>query len=361
MEAFEPEIMDDKSLEKVEKANKLAIVHNQLIEKRNKFTLDEIRLMDTLISFIQPEDKELKDYKIPVSIFQELMGSNRKDTYDIVRKAVRGLRNKGIEIETINKKGKKVWETFSFISYGMYIEGEGSFIVRISREFKPYLLQLKEFFTKVPIKYTYRMSSKYSVLLYELLKQYENFGRRKDSIDKLRTILGIEPNEYKRFYDFEKWVIKTAVKEINEKTDIEVSYIKKKTGRKITHIEFQIRQKNKSKNEKIGDTTETAKTPSQSVDTQGQKNRKNFNPEDLWKGVLKILEYNYGAHPADIDFIGANTFPEYHAKTTPKLMVIKIEDTKDKKLVKNVLEEYKKQIDEIVNIETGGSYIAVIE
>jgi hypothetical protein len=124
------------------------------------------------------------------------------------------------------------------------------------------------------------------------------------------------------------------------------------------------KEKNKSKNEKIGDTTETAKTPSQSVDTQGQKNRKNFNPEDLWKGVLKILEYNYGAHPADIDFIGANTFPEYHAKTTPKLMIIKIEEDlneKEKLWIEKMLNFYKDKIKEIVKIETAGTYNVDVE
>ncbi|WP_081826623.1 RepB family plasmid replication initiator protein [Persephonella sp. KM09-Lau-8] len=56
-------------------------------------------------------------------------------------------------------------------------------------------------------------------------------------------MLGVEPGEYPRFEAFERRVLKKAVEEINEKTDLKVSYSKKRTGRKVTHIEFMIEKK----------------------------------------------------------------------------------------------------------------------
>jgi len=269
------EVVEPK-VEEVDKVNKNAIatIHNNLIQARHRLSLEEIRLMDTIISFIQPEDDDLKKYKIPVSIFKELYGTKRKDVYDVVKRAVEGLLSKPIKIEGVNDKGKKVFKMFNFISYGEYEEGAGSFYISIDRNFKPYLLQLKEFFTRIPIKYTYVLHSRYSIRLYELLKQYENTGFRVDYLPDLREMLGIEPEEYKRFEAFERIVLKRAVKEINEKTDIEVSYEKKKTGRRITHIEFKIKPKSVIK----GDTTQEKKTPSESVDIQRQEKEKN---EDL--------------------------------------------------------------------------------
>jgi len=264
---IEPEVITE--LEEINQINKNAIatIHNNLIQARHKLSLEEIRLMDTIISFIQPEDEDFKIYKIPVSIFKDMYGEQRKDIYDVVKRTIEGLLSKPIKIETVNKNGKKSFKMFNFISYGEYLEGQGSFYISISPQFKPYLLKLKEFFTKIPIKYTYILKSKYAIRLYELLKQYEETGFRIDGIKDLREMLGVEDCEYSRFVDFERWVLKTAVKEINEKTDIEVSYKKKKTGRKITHIEFTI----KSKKAEIEDTTQTTKSIPQSVDIQEQK------------------------------------------------------------------------------------------
>ena len=342
-----PEMVEMNKISKKAVAN----IHNALIQSRHKLSVEEIRLMDTIISFIQPEDEEFKRYKIPVSIFQELYGTQRKDIYGVVKRAVEGLLSKPIKIESLNSKGKKVFEMFNFISYGRYEEGSGCFYVEIDRNFKPYLIELKEFFSRIPIKYTYVLKSTYAIRLYELLKQYENTGFRVDSLPDLREMLGVEPEEYSRFDNFERRVIKPAVKEINEKTDLEVSYTKKRTGRKISHIEFEV----KSKNAKIGNTTETTKSPSESIDIQGQKMEKNFNSEDLWKGVLKILEYNYGIHPVDIDFLRDKTRVEYNAKLTPKEIVVF--PVEDENLVKGILEEMKPKIDEIVKIETGGTYV----
>jgi len=352
--SIEPEVITE--VEEVNKINKKAVatIHNNLIQARHKLSLEEIRLMDTIISFIQPEDDDFKVYKIPVSIFKDVYGEQRKDIYDVAKRTIEGLLSKPIKIESINKDGKKSFKMFNFISYGEYIEGQGSFYISISPQFKPYLLKLKEFFTKIPIKYTYILRSRYAIRLYELLKQYEETGFRVDKIEDLREMLGVEKNEYTRFVDFERWVLKKGIKEINEKTDLEVSYTKKRTGRRITHIEFEF----KSKNAKQGDTTQTTKTPSQSIDTQGQKKGINSNP-DLWQGVIKILEYNYNVNPDDIDILRYYTYAKYKADETPKLMVIctDIETRKGKEAIRNILSKNWNSIKEIVKIETNGNYV----
>jgi len=352
--SIEPEVITE--VEEVNKINKKAVatIHNNLIQARHKLSLEEIRLMDTIISFIQPEDDDFKVYKIPVSIFKDVYGEQRKDIYDVAKRTIEGLLSKPIKIESINKDGKKSFKMFNFISYGEYIEGQGSFYISISPQFKPYLLKLKEFFTKIPIKYTYILRSRYAIRLYELLKQYEETGFRVDKIEDLREMLGVEKNEYTRFVDFERWVLKKGIKEINEKTDLEVSYTKKRTGRRITHIEFEF----KSKNAKQGDNTEIKKSPSESVDTQGQKKRVNSNP-DLWQGVIKILEYNYNVNPDDIDILRYYTYAKYKADETPKLMVIctDIETRKGKEAIRDILSKNWNSIKEIVKIETNGNYV----
>ena len=230
-----------KEIKKINK-NAIATIHNNLIQARHRLSLEELRLMDTIISFIQPDDEDFKRYKIPVSVFKDLYNLRRKDIYDVVKRAVEGLLSKPIKFEE-TAEGKRKFKMFNFISFGEYEEGAGNFYVEIDRNFKPYLLQLKEFFTRIPIKYTYVLNSKYAIRLYELLKQYEETGYRVDYLSDLREMLGVEPGEYPRFEAFERRVLKKAIEEINEKTDLRVSYSKKRTGRKITHIEFIIEKR----------------------------------------------------------------------------------------------------------------------
>ncbi len=305
-EVIEPEVI--REMEEVKKVNKnaLATMHNNLIQARHRLSLEEIRLMDTIISFIQPEDEDFKIYKISVSILKELYPTERKDIYDVVKRTIEGLLRKPIKIERIDEKGNREFFMANFIADGSYKEGKGYFEVSISARLKPYLLQLKDLFTRIPLRYTYVLRSSYSIRLYELLKQYEQTGFRVDYLPDLKEMLGIKKDEYKDWRNFERIVLKRAVKEINEKTDLEVSYKKKKTGRKITHIEFTIRTKPKASNDKdereifekakvlnTGYTPKLTKTSSETLDNQGLYKvpkielDKNENFMNVWEEIGK--------------------------------------------------------------------------
>ena len=76
--------------------------------------------------------------------------------------------------------------------------------------------------------------------IYELLKQYQKIGTRRIKIKDLREMLGIKPNEYKRYNDFKRFVLLPAKEELPDKTDIKFDFKEIKTSRKITDIEFNI-------------------------------------------------------------------------------------------------------------------------
>lgn len=84
------------------------------------------------------------------------------------------------------------------------------------------------------------LNSKHSLALYEILKDYQNIGRIRIEVDDFKRLVGIEPEQYKIFTMLRKRIIDTAVKEINEKTDLKVVYDLEKQGRKITTIVFRV-------------------------------------------------------------------------------------------------------------------------
>ena len=284
--------LDTVKIEKISR-NVTATMHNNFIEARYRLTIEEQRILLALISLIKPEDEDFKDYKISVKAISELIGTRHKNMYKVLDEATDRLMNRLIKIELISEEGKRKFKKFHFISYAEYENGKGYLVIRIDKALKPYLLKLKEKFTKIPLRYLFTFRSTYSIRLYELLKQYEGTGFRIDELVELREMLGVEPNEYKRFEAFERKVLKVAVKEINKKADIEVSYKKKKTGRKITHIEFYIKPKNLNQ----GVDTNLTKTSSETLDIQGQKQEKFFEAKkdenkgtsvDIWEEIRKL-------------------------------------------------------------------------
>ena len=359
-EIIEPEICEVSPNMKLQKHN--AVMENALIEARYSLTVEEQRLVLTTIAMLDNVETAPNGFpmlKIPKKLIIEATGIHEKN-YHQIKTALRRLMQRVIEIETVGKNGKKEFVLYQWFSKAKYNEGAENIEVQFHPDLKPYLLELKKRFTKIPLKQVLQLRSKYAIRLYELLKRYEDTGFRTDYLPELRKKLGVEENEYPRFFDFERYVLKPAVKEINEKTDLEVSYTKKRTGRKITHIEFEI----KSKNANQGDTTETTKSLQQSVDIQGQKQaEKNYQPKtDLWATVLTILENRYDAEPDDIDLLQLYVYPVYKTDTKPKKMVLHtdIEAEKGKQAIRETLQKYINQIQEILRVETFGNYVLKI-
>ena len=93
------------------------------------------------------------------------------------------------------------------------------------------------------------MSSTYAVRIYQFIATRLGSQNKKDTFDfdlnKLRIYLDYT-NKLEDFRNFERTVLKKAEKEINEKTNIKMSYKKIKTGRSITNIKFTFSWKNKT-------------------------------------------------------------------------------------------------------------------
>ncbi|WP_425292017.1 replication initiation protein [Enterococcus faecalis] len=83
--------------------------------------------------------------------------------------------------------------------------------------------------------------------------QYEHYsnkgGRRAEQVESYRNpsilvkelrIMSDTVNEYKDFRNFDKWVLKKPIEEINKYTSFNVSYDKIKKGRSIDSIVFHI-------------------------------------------------------------------------------------------------------------------------
>lgn len=119
---------------------------------------------------------------------------------------------------------------------------------------------IERYFTQYLLQQTSQLKSAYSVRLYELLVQWKEAKRTPVfELNTFREQLGLGVNEYKVMGNFKLRVLDMAVNEINEKTDLKVTYEQTKKGRKIVGFQFKVLVKSKPKptnNNKEGNRSE---------------------------------------------------------------------------------------------------------
>jgi Protein involved in initiation of plasmid replication len=212
---------------------------NELIQN-GKFDLSliEQKIILTLIQRILPTDKEFQTYEFSIKNFCEICGIDSRNgkSYINCKNAIKSLHDKSFWI----KKDKKEY-LCSWVSKAIIEKDSGVIEIRLDEDLRPYLLELKRNFTSYSLFYILGMKSKYSIRLYEILKSYEYKNRARFDIDELKHMLCA--TNYTKWSDFKRYVIDSAIKEINNYTDVSVEYSVTKNGKKIQTLNFFIEMK----------------------------------------------------------------------------------------------------------------------
>lgn len=214
---------------------------NELIQKsRFSLSTQQQKIVLFLISRINPWDEDFKVYKFSIAEFSRVCGISRlggKD-YAELKAAIKEIADKSLWVRLENGKETLLrWIEKPYID-----EGKGTVEIRLDKDMKPYLLQLRENFTDYELIYTLRFRSKYSIRLYELIRsvQYHDLkeARCRFSVGQLKRLLDAE--EYGEYRDFKRRVLNTAVNEVNRYSDRDVQYTELKQGRKVMGLELAI-------------------------------------------------------------------------------------------------------------------------
>ena len=217
--------------------NTLVKKSNKLVTARFELSLIEQELVLTLISMINREDKDFKEYRFYVKDFFKLT-DNSEENHTYIKNSFRSLLSKTLEIKTENGG----WLMSNWLSSAESNKG-GYVDVCFDPKLKPYLLNLKACFTTYQLKNILFLHSAYSIRVYELLKQFEKTKTKTTSIDELRDILKI-PQSYTNG-NINQRILKPAKKELAELTDISFTYEFLRRGNKFIDIKFKIKRNSK--------------------------------------------------------------------------------------------------------------------
>ena len=249
-------------------SNFLVVKANNIIEASYQLSLNEQRLILAAISCI-PKGEEVTDntgYCVTRESFIEL-GINPKTASREIREACDRLFNRVITITTEAGTFKTRWVQ-DIMKYNSdwalanpefiqevtgsdpYAEDYILAAIRFSKSVLPFISNLSSNFTQYFLKDIAGISSGYSIRFYELMMQFKSTGYRKIRLDDLRNMLDLN-DKYPLTADLKRWVIDTAIDELNEKSPIEITYKLLKTGRKFTHLELKFKSKVEEKTKEI--------------------------------------------------------------------------------------------------------------
>ena len=242
----------------------LVVKANNIIEASYQLSLNEQRLILAAIACI-PKGEEVTDnigYCVTRESFIEL-GVNPKTASREIREACDRLFNRVITITTEAGTFKTRWvqdimrynSDWALANPEFIKEVTGSdpyaedyilAAIRFSKSVLPFISNLSSNFTQYFLQDIAGVSSGYSVRFYELMMQFKSTGYRKIRLDDLRNMLDLN-DKYPLTADLKRWVIDTAIDELNEKSPINITYKLLKTGRKFTHLELKFNKKSPSK------------------------------------------------------------------------------------------------------------------
>ncbi len=167
-----------------------------------------------------------------------------KTTYrEELKESLETMNGATVQWDTFGLDGEvKGWTTSSMIG-SVFIDGN-----TVKYEFTQ---AMKEVFRENPgfaqldLPSLIALRGKHALKLWRICKIYKDTltgSTGWQTVEQWRKVLGLKPEMYKAFFEFNKFVIKKAVAEINKVSDLRIKAEYKKNGRIVTEIRFlQIR------------------------------------------------------------------------------------------------------------------------
>ena len=247
------------SLKEIEKRK--IVEHNDLITSVAKMDKTPLKIFELAVSCIDtenlPKDNTIYLSKEELFTFFDVSDNGKHSRFkEAISKMqeqaffeVREAKNKGFKFRRILPIPTVEWTDY-----------DDKVMIRFNQDIMPYLIELKQNFTQYALSDLIDLNSKYSIILYKWLSmnynQYEHYsaknGRRAEQVESYRNpsitvkelrVITDTVKDYPRFDNFETWILKKPIEEINAHTHFNVTYDKIKAGRSIDSIVFHIEKK----------------------------------------------------------------------------------------------------------------------
>jgi plasmid replication initiation protein len=191
--------------------------HSAIIQISSTMTASARKVYNVLLFEAKKEQRKNKDklldfYSVDIDHIKRYTAIQKTSQVIECIEALSGLK---VTYNVLNKDKNKVWGTFCLISHA---EIENDVVMFSLPNTVVETFNRPEIYASIDIAIIKGLKSKYAIVLYEMLQDYKNLGKITIKLPEFRTLMGIGEDEYKRFADFNKRVLTTAIEEVKEKT-----------------------------------------------------------------------------------------------------------------------------------------------
>ena len=234
----------------------VAAIANKFIQHaRYKLTPREQKLILYMATLIKPEDSDFSLYMVPVGEIEHILKQDvtkkHGSFYERLDDLLDSITDKKISFPTeFTVDGVRLRGHINWVAGAVpKINKDGVLCVEFgfSPQMKPFLLGLKEKFTRLRFVEVAKMRSGFSIRIFQMCKAYYGEHARHGrnviavGVEELKERLGIG-GKYPDFRNFRRKVLDVAREEINKKTSLELEYEYVRRGRRIGEIRIIINE-----------------------------------------------------------------------------------------------------------------------
>ena len=231
--------------------NELVVKDNALINASYNLEVTEQRLILLAIINARETGKGITaDSKLEIHAhdYASRFDVSNSGAYKALKEAVNNLFDRQFSFKEPDKKGNLGVVRSRWVSRIKYIDDSATLEITFAPDVVPLITRLEQHFTSYQLKQVSQLTSKYAIRLYEFLIAWREVGKVPQiEISDFRNRLGLLESEYTAMSDFKKRVLEPSIKQINEHTDITVTYEQHKKGRIISGFSFKFKQKQQPK------------------------------------------------------------------------------------------------------------------
>ena len=211
------------------------------IQIQSKISLLQRRAWNVLLANAYNElpDKEIHSVSV-VELAAKLGFGDGNQEY--LKEMLRSLRSCEVEWNLLNKDNKQEWGVAGLLAEVRITDGICFYQFSHTLRLK---LHNPRVYAKLNLRLQNRFRSRYALVLWEVCFDYFDTTRDQGEtpfipLETYRELMGIEADEYQTFKALNQFVIKPAIKEINDLTNYLVEVEQKRLGRRIGELKFRI-------------------------------------------------------------------------------------------------------------------------
>lgn len=211
------------------------------IQVQSKMTLLQRRAWNVLLANAYDELPHTDLYRVSIAELAAKLGFNSKNE-NYLKEILEALVDCKVRWNLLGKNKEEEWGVAVLLASADIKDGICTY------GFAPHLrlkLHNPRIYAKLNLRLQNRFKSQYALVLWELCFDYFDAERNQGespfvSIETFKELLGLGREDYPVYSEFNRSVIKPAVKEINALTDFYIEVEQKRVGRRIAELKFHI-------------------------------------------------------------------------------------------------------------------------